>query len=320
MSEQTPVTTREAVLASLLGHACIIILVLLFPDAFKWNGHSLFTSSDPNAPIPLEFLRQPTAVPPPSAALGDAGHLKSSDPRRPDAPRPTNEDPYSIGNTRNRFVAPPMPQRAPPSPNPGAAGPTEPSPQQSLAQGSSEDQENAARSGEQTPADASVTSPLQVPPHGQRGFDPKGAKGSSLKEALGRMSVGMSGGPPLKFDNPTGGLSGPLGGLSFDTPGFDWGPYSRKIYWISWTNWTRGWPPAAWAGLKGIVTVHFTIWKNGKISDITILDASGTPAFDSCATVALEASSPLPALPSDFPKESEGITARFLYNTDADEQ
>src|SRR5678816_48784 len=134
MSEQTPVTTREAVLASLLGHACIIILVLLFPDAFKWNGHSLFTPDDPNAPIPLEFLRQPKADAPPSAALGDAGHLKSSDPRRADAPPPTNQDPYSVGNTRNRFVAPPMPERARPSPDPGPAGAAESSRPDTLAQ------------------------------------------------------------------------------------------------------------------------------------------------------------------------------------------
>ena len=133
--------------------------------------------------------------------------------------------------------------------------------------------------------------------------------------------MGMSGGgSPLKFDNPTGGVAGPLGGLSFDTKDFDWGPYSRRIYWIIWSNWMRGWPPAAWAGLKGIVGVRFRIWKDGHISGIEILSRSGTEAFDTCATLALEASSPLPALPADFTKESEGITARFLYNTDiADE-
>ena len=145
----------------------------------------------------------------------------------------------------------------------------------------------------------------------------KGSKDGSLRDALGRMTMGMSGGgSPLKFDNPRGGVSGPMGGLSFETKDFDWGPYSRRIYWIIWSNWMRGWPPAAWAGLKGTVSVRFRIWKDGHISGIEVLSASGTEAFDTCATLALEASSPLPALPADFTKESEGITARFLYNTD----
>jgi TonB family protein len=66
--------------------------------------------------------------------------------------------------------------------------------------------------------------------------------------------------------------------------------------------------------------VKFRIWKDGHISGIEVVDQSGTEAFDTCATLALEASSPLPALPDDFDKESEGITARFLYNTDAEER
>ncbi|HKY34185.1 MAG TPA: energy transducer TonB, partial [Candidatus Polarisedimenticolia bacterium] len=151
----------------------------------------------------------------------------------------------------------------------------------------------------------------------------RGEGRESLKEALGRMSLGMSaggGGAPLRYDNPVGGLSGPQGGLSFDTPGFDWGPYARRIYWIIWTNWTQGWPPAAWAGLKGVVTVRFRIHRDGTISGITVMDGSGTEAFDTCATLALEASSPLPPLPADFTKDSEGITARFLYNMEARER
>src|SRR5262245_40915243 len=118
MADPSPVTTREAVLASLLAHACIIILVLLFPDALKWSGHSLFATADPNAPIPIAFLREVPRGEPPSLTLGDAGHKKSSERRPPDAQPPRNNDPYSVGNTRNRFVAPPMPDRGRPSPRP----------------------------------------------------------------------------------------------------------------------------------------------------------------------------------------------------------
>jgi TonB family protein len=138
----------------------------------------------------------------------------------------------------------------------------------------------------------------------------------SLRDALDQLAGGggLSGGAPLRFDNPVGGLTGPSGGLSFDTKGFDWGPYARKIYWIIWTNWTQGWPPAARAGLPGVSPGRFRIHRDGTITGIVVMDSSGTEAFDTCATLALEASSPLPPLPAEFPKDSEGITARFLYN------
>ena len=318
MSDQAPVTTREAVLASLLAHACLLIYVLLFPNTFEWSGRSPFATASPDTPVRVEFLTPQEKKELPSAMLGDSGTQKRSEQRPPNAPAAQNDDPYSVGNTRNRFVEPPMPEHTRPSPQPGNAGSGDSSQaEQRLAQqreGGPGDQ-TAADDGEA--AEDSAGSAFYTPQ--KSGSGGRRSERGSLKEALGRMAAGMSGdGAPLKFDNPTGGLSGPLGGLSFDTPGFDWGPYARKIYWVIWTNWTRGWPPAAWAGIKGVVTVHFTIHKDGRISDITVLDPSGTPAFDTCATLALEASSPLPALPSDFPKESEGITARFLYNTDSE--
>ena len=318
MADQPPVSTREAVLASLLAHACVFILILLFPDLFKWSGRSPFAPASPDTPVRVEFLTPPGSKPiPASEMMGDGGKQKRSDPRPPNAPEPRNDDPYSIGNTRNRFVAPPMPEHTKPSPQPGNSGSGDSGqPEERLAD------EREPEPGERATAedDASTADPSRsafyTPKRG--GGGPGRPRAGTLKEALGKMSTGMSGnGAPLKFDNPAGGLSGPMGGLSFDTPGFDWGPYARRIYWIIWTNWTRGWPPAAWAGMKGIVTVHFTIHRDGRITDITVVDESGTPAFDTCATLALEASSPLPQLPSDFPKESEGITARFLYNTES---
>ncbi|HEY3174628.1 MAG TPA: TonB family protein [Candidatus Polarisedimenticolia bacterium] len=309
------VTTREAVLGSLLAHACLIIYVLLFPGTFR-PGSLVHTPRDPNEPIPVAFMTQPEPPEAPALSLGDAGRRKSGEPRPKDAPPPDNADPYSVGNTRNRFVAPPLPDKTSPAPEPGGA-PSRAMTQEEAARG---DPDERARLAE-TETEGERTE-FYLPPS-DKGDQPLagGGKGGALRETLGRMSLGMSGGgAPLKFNNPTGGISGPLGGLSFETTGFDWGPYSRKIYWVIWSNWMRGWPPAAWAGLKGMVTVKFRIWKDGRISGIEVIDPSGTVAFDTCATLALEASNPLPPLPQDFDKESEGISARFLYNTDVDER
>ncbi len=315
------VTFREAVLSSLLAHAAIIILIFLFPDAFAPSPREGRAAAlDPNLPIPLRFMTEPEAEP---TTLGDAGPRISSDPRPPDAPSPRNEDPYARGNTPNRFVAPPAP--APPAPTPGMASATSPrdlggepdaprEQEDEAVEGEGPDRE---REGTGTRvADAGTGPRVTAPGGGTTGRADGKQPQRSLREALDKLSGsgGLSGGAPLRFDNPVGGLTGPSGGLSFDTKGFDWGPYARKIYWIIWMNWTQGWPPAARAGLPGVSTVRFRIHRDGTISGIAVLDSSGTEAFDTCATLALEASSPLPPLPPEFQKDSEGITARFLYN------
>jgi TonB family protein len=317
MHESSAFTFREAVLSSLLLHASIFIVLVLFPQTFATTRSALEPPIDPNAPIPLEFLSEPPPAPEPMV-MADAGVIDSSDPRPESAPPPDADDPFSIGNTPNRFLAPPNP--APPSPQAGIPEPI-PAEEETPAMRDDASGEKVGDSGDVS----DDTSDLTESDPATDGFVRGGAKAregdgegtreaGSLREALGRLSSGISGGAPLRFDNPVGGLSGPSGGLSFDTKGFNWGPYARRIYWIIWTNWTQGWPPAARAGLAGVVTVRFRIHGDGTISGIHVVDPSGTPAFDTCATVALEASSPLPPLPSEFPGDSEGITAQFLYN------
>jgi len=318
MSETSPFTTREAVLSSLLLHACIIIVVLLFPGIFTPSPHEP-SPIDPNQPIPMTFVEEPDQSEA-TFQLADKGDKLAGDPRPESAAPPQNDDPYSIGNTPNRFAAPPVSRPAAPNPPVPSTPPAqaEASPQERAEPGTdASGDEEAGPSVENRSASADSFYIPPTPAQDRAGRGAGSDRKGSLRETLGRMSTGLSGGDPLRFNNPVGAVSGPYGGLSFDTPGFDWGPYARKIYWVIWTNWTQGWPPAAWAGLKGTVTVHFRIHRDGTISDVQVVTPSGTVAFDTCATVALEASSPLPPLPSDFNGESEGITARFLYNMDS---
>ncbi len=317
------ITAREALLGSLLMHACFIIYVLLFPHTFLSGGSLRTPARDPNRPIPLEFLpSDPVRPDPDSASLSDAGDRKGSDPRPESAPPAENSDPYAEGNTRNRFLAPAEQERMPPAPVPGGWLTAPPAPPPVDAEGSQTARESFAddevSDDPTTPADDRTRFILPKPEGGPPGNGSRGGAGRRLREALDRMSadLSVSGGSPLRFDNPVGGLNTPSGGLSFDTPGFNWGPYARKIYWIIWSNWVRGWPPAARAGLAGSVTVRFRIHRDGSISGIQVLDPSGAPGYDMCATLALEASSPLPPLPGDYTGESEGVTARFLYNMD----
>jgi protein TonB len=63
-----------------------------------------------------------------------------------------------------------------------------------------------------------------------------------------------------------------------------------------------------------VVTIRFTIHRDGRISDVTILNSSGVPPYDFAAKKAIENSSPLAPLPTAFPNDSERVTCMFYYN------
>ena len=79
-------------------------------------------------------------------------------------------------------------------------------------------------------------------------------------------------------------------------------------------NWYANMPQIIRTGMAGVVTIRFTIHRDGRISDITILKSSTVPPYDFAARKALELSSPLNPLPKDFPNPTERVTAMFYYN------
>jgi TonB family protein len=105
------------------------------------------------------------------------------------------------------------------------------------------------------------------------------------------------------------------GPLSFETQWYDWGPYAASMVSRIRVNWEDEMPrPLLQSGMKGVVTIRFTIHRDGHISDVTILSTSGIPPYDFAAKKAIERSSPLNPLPKDFPNETERVTAMFFYN------
>jgi len=302
----TPITFREAIMGSVLAHAFLVIAVLLLPAGFL--RAPVFLTPAQDRPVHMTFVQD---SPRPGEANPLSPNISDRDRRRAQEmtpPRPARTAPYSRGNTPAQVAEGPLKKTGPP---PGAPPPM-------VAE---TPREVTARNPMDSPNGKGA---LYVPPRGAEESgqaadaspDALAEKGARLRDALAQMGAqgAGSGGSNYRFDNPTGGLATPSGSLSFDTKGFDWGPYSRRIYWIIWSNWHDRMPPAVYAGLKGSVTVHFVIHKDGRITDIEILSPSGVPAYDSAATLALEASSPLPPLPDNFPKESDGVTGRFLYN------
>ncbi len=104
------------------------------------------------------------------------------------------------------------------------------------------------------------------------------------------------------------------GPLSFETQWYDWGEYAQSMVSKIRINWYDNMPPLIRTGMKGVVTIRFTIQRDGSITDVTIISSSTIPPYDFAARKAIELSSKLNPLPKDFPNSSERVTAMFFYN------
>ena len=137
---------------------------------------------------------------------------------------------------------------------------------------------------------------------------------SAIKEVSKIASLG--GGDGLDLGQITGGEKGTAeaGPLSFETQWYDWGVYAQHMVSRIRVNWYANMPPIIRTGLAGVVTVRFTIHRDGRISDVTVLNSSTVPPYDFAAKKAIEISSPLNPLPKDFPNSTERVTAMFYYN------
>jgi len=102
------------------------------------------------------------------------------------------------------------------------------------------------------------------------------------------------------------------GPLSFDTKGYEWGPYAAEMIRKIKRNWEI--PKLAHFGMKGRLVVRFFLMRDGRVEGLRLLVSSGVPPFDNASMKAIQNSSPFRALPPDFPNPREGVTITFLYN------
>jgi TonB family protein len=136
---------------------------------------------------------------------------------------------------------------------------------------------------------------------------------NAIREVKGPMGGG-GGGPD--FGEPGGGERGSAeqGPISFETAWYDWGPYAQSMVSKIRVNWYANMPQLIRTGISGVVTIRFTIQRDGRITDIAVMNSSGHPPYDFAARKAIELSSPLAPLPADFPNPNERVTAMFYYN------
>jgi TonB family protein len=138
------------------------------------------------------------------------------------------------------------------------------------------------------------------------------------RNAIREVKGSVGGGDIRDFGGPgSGGERGSAeqGPISFETTWYDWGPYAQSMVSKIRVNWYANMPQLIRTGIGGVVTIRFTIQRDGRITDITVLKSSGHPPYDFAARKAIELSSPLQPLPADFPNPDERVTAMFYYNT-----
>ena len=301
-------TTDRAVMLSVLLHALLVLLFIvapvrdaaapdpdeLPPDLLGLN--KLWSVAPSQPPIPIQFY------PAPGPKASQAG---------PNA-RPSDLDRKAGGGD------PKLPRAETPKSvaSPGI---------QDLDQGKrGEEARAAAEAARQAQASAAegTGSPEEVSDSAKGTPVTKGLAGlasSPLKQisaaATARVAAqeGLSGGGGDEGGGweSEGGFvdSGPL---SFDTKGYEWGPYAAEMIRRIKRNWEI--PKLAHYGLKGRLVVRFFLMKDGRVEGLRLLVSSGVPPFDNASMKAIQNSSPFRALPPDFPNPREGVTITFLYN------
>ena len=303
--DERPGGVPYSVVVSVVLHVAFIIFLIK-------NMHPVASANIP-APIVhyVELMRQNpqqfTEAPGQKIKMKpNAGAAMSDANRKAASPEPTGDKLTTRPGDGSTLYSPPTQRRgAPPAPQQQQQQPT---PQQ--AQAAAE----AAQAAMMAPQAQTSASQFHQPVQKLASAAPVNWN-NAIRDVAKSRAVGN--GEGFDLGQATGGEKGytaEAGPLSFETQWFDWGDYAESMVSKIRINWYGIMPDLIKTGLKGVVTIRFTIHRDGRISDITILKSSGVPPYDNAAQKALEASSPLKPLPADFPKDSERVTAMFYYN------
>ena len=306
---------RLAVAVSAVVHGLLAWLV--------WTYKPELPPPRPNAPIAryVELMRQNpkefTEAPGQKVEQKPLNAPFSNANRRASMPNPTGDQPtLRPGDGRGMYQPPTSPE--PRGPQAMAATP----PIQQQAQRPQQQQQQAALAPNPahtpaTPIDDSRLTFRQPTMQASAVASPASAADwTRAIQQAGKAAV-RGGGDGVGADpNRFGGEKGyaEQGPLSFETQWYDWGDYAQSMVSRIRVNWYAGMPQLIRSGIQGKVTIRFTIQRDGRITDVTMLESSGAPPYDFAAKKAIEQSSPLNPLPKDFPNPYERVTAVFYYN------
>jgi TonB family protein len=219
----------------------------------------------------------------PNADLSDKNRMAAAPER---SPNPTNPLPFSRGNTPERVeessTPPPTRQRAEPEAQPPG-------------QNGQNGQNSLPLSGQPRLADRG----------GSAG--PMGAAGP-LSAAVANPARYAQGDA---FNNPGGQGGQQESSIQFDSKGVEFGPWLRRFVAQIRRNWMF---PLAVASMKGHVAITFYVDKEGRLTEITIVEPSRVTAFNGSARGALELSNPTTPLPPEYPDDRCFFRVTFFFN------
>ena len=306
-----------AIVASIILHTATLIYLV--------NNYRPVSNNGANTPItryvelirqnPQQQQREREFIEAPGEKLKSAPNLNapwSDANRRATAPNATGNRPtLRPGDDRGLFVPPSVKSGGEAE---GRAGREAQQPQQAQAPASA----SAAATQLQPPAsEVKPLSSIQQPAQAAA-VAPSTAQDwrNAIREVGKVASLGGSRQGGADISGVTGGEKGfaDNGPVSFETQWYDWGEYAESMVSRIRVNWYNNMPELLRTGLKGNVTIRFTIHRDGRISDVTILSTSTVPPYDFAAKKAIELSSPLNPLPKDFPMATERVTCGFYYN------
>jgi TonB family protein len=224
----------------------------------------------------------PAPKPPPRADLSDLNRKARTVER---APKPTNNMPFSRGNTFERV------EGAPPTPETRANETPQPEPKA--------DSQSMAL----------PESPTATQPKGVEVPQPRGPSAGVIADAIRNVQKYA---PRDSYVNVQGGGDQDFApSIQFDTKGVEFGPWLRRFIAQIRRNWFI---PEAAMFQKGHVVITFYVGKDGRITELKVLRPSQVGAFNNSAFNALASSNPTQPLPTEYPDDRAFITITFFFN------
>jgi outer membrane biosynthesis protein TonB len=231
---------------------------------------------------PKVDLRAPK--PPQRAELSDIDRKARTTER---AEKPTNTMPFARGNTVERI------EGAPPAPERRTAEAPQPEPRtdegrQPLLESPTGNQPRAADTPQVQPRETSA---------------------GVLADAIRNVQKYA---PRDSYVNLKGGAAQDIApSIQFDTKGVEFGPWLRRFIAQIRRNWMI---PEAAMFQKGHVVVTFFVGKDGRITELRVLQPSAVDAFNNSSFGALASSNPTVPLPPEYPDDRAFFTVTFYYN------
>jgi TonB family protein len=292
-----PMSAREVVLITVNLHLVVLLLILVGPKLpfmkaleerrqraqaelerqLEERKSARFVFVEPRVD-----MKAPT--PPPRAELSDIDRRARTVER---APNPTNEMPFSRGNSPERMEssAPSPPAASEPVPHPPAPEPAGPD------------------AGALTLPD-----PMRGEPRESAANPPRASTGV-IADAIRNVQKYTR---KETFSNlGGGGLQDIAPSIQFDTKGVEFGPWLRRFVAQIRRNW---FVPYAAMSMHGHVVVTFYVHKDGRITDLTVLKPSTVDAFTHSGRNAIAASNPTIPLPPEYPDDKAFFTVTFYFN------